>query len=72
MSKYDWSGVPSEVNFIATDDDGVANGFVDKPSPMSCGLWSIGDDYKRTVFIGAAFVDHFQGDWKDSLEERPR
>ena len=33
MSKYDWSNVPKEVKFIATDKDGVANGFTKEPKP---------------------------------------
>lgn len=33
MNKYDWSNVPKEVRFIATDKDGVANGFTTKPKP---------------------------------------
>lgn len=31
MSKYDWSGVPSEVKYIATDERVVVYGFDCKP-----------------------------------------
>lgn len=64
-TKYDWSGVPLEYNWIATDLDGVANAFYNKPNNENHDMWFDGDDYFQ---IGTS---SFKGNWQDSLEERP-
>ena len=71
MSKYDWSNAPKEVEFIATDKDGVANGFTTEPkSYANCEMWLTEDgDY---ISLGVEYLDVFDKDiWEDSLEERP-
>lgn len=71
MSKYDWSGVPNDVQWIATDKDGVSNGFCDEPSPDGSGLWCVDENF-TVIDLPQGFVDIFKGDWRDSLEERPK
>lgn len=71
-TKYDWSDVPSEVQWIATDNDGVANGFTEKPIIGESGLWVLADmDYEKVVPL-ISLLDHFnKALWQDSLEQRP-
>lgn len=67
MNKYDWSKVPKEVKWIATDEDGVYNGFIDKPIVFDEDMWSIDENYDAVVLFSGVF----KGNWQDSLEERP-
>ena len=67
MNKYDWSNVPKEVKWIATDEDGVSNGFIDKPTVFDEDMWAIDENYDAIVLFSGVF----QGNWQDSLEERP-
>ena len=71
MSKYDWSNVPKEVKFIATDKDGVANGFTKEPKPYTgYGMW-LTEDYDY-VSLSVEYLDVFDKTvWEHSLEERP-
>lgn len=68
MSKYDWSNVPKEVKWIATDSDGYAWHWHTKPE-IDDNEWITGKSYVGD-FIS---VDDnpFKGNWQDSLEERP-
>lgn len=70
MSKYDWSGVPSEVKWIATDKDGNSWGhIVSTVQMMKDGMWySTINESSYCIHIG---LNIFQGNWQDSLEERP-
>ncbi|MFK7255914.1 hypothetical protein ABBZ21_14880 [Acinetobacter baumannii] len=69
MHKYDWSNVPAEVNWMATDQDGWAYGFVSQPKPReSYGFWS---PVEFVVSIPKE-SNPFKGDWKESLEQRPK
>lgn len=71
MSKYDWDFVPSKVNFIATDEDGTVCGYTGKPKiygDSNVWLCGKGSDSVRVM----DFVLSHQGDWRDSLEERPK
>ena len=71
MSKYDWSNVPKEVKFIATDKDGVANGFTKEPKYYTgYEMWLTEDgDY---LSLGVEYLDVFDKTvWEHSLEERP-
>lgn len=71
MIKYDWSNVPKNVNWIATDGDQNSWGFVTKEPFIG------GEDFDQWVGLGwAAECKHigfrvFKGDWRESLEERP-
>ena len=73
MSKYDWSNVPKEVKFIATDKDGVANGFTKEPKPCTeYEMWLTEDDDDDYVSLGVEYLDVFDKTvWEHSLEERP-
>lgn len=68
MNKYDWSNVPKEVKWIATDEDSIVWGFDTKPNKVYSNGFSCGDDGKSFMLLG---LNPFQGNWKDSLEERP-
>lgn len=67
MTKYDWSSVPKEVKWIATDNNGFKSGFTDKPFCESdYGFWDNG------LPSLAMHDSEFKGNWQDSLEERPK
>ncbi|UQS93274.1 hypothetical protein Scipio_00045 [Acinetobacter phage Scipio] len=71
MSKYDWSNVPDHINWIAMDKTGRIFGY-DK-SPRIChvmDLWK-GTSLSDYFNVNTRAYSH-QGDWKDSLEERPK
>lgn len=67
-TKYDWSGVPAKVKWIATDNDGYAWYWETKPEIVG-GEWLAIKSYVGD-FINIE-NNPFKGDWKDSLEERP-
>ena len=65
ITKYDWSNVPSEVNWIATSSMGFSSGFTDKPNRFDeYGFWDNGEPEVRLGYL------HYFENWKDSLEER--
>lgn len=66
-TKYDWSGVPSHIIWIATDADSAARGHNRKPVIDHPEEWH-SDQYYNYPIIG---YDLYQGNWQDSLEERP-
>jgi len=76
MSKYDWSNVPKEVNWIATDADGIVSGFSEKPFVLNGTLWLCNCDHPDSWICNIEpFNYHVNNDfpnWKDSLEERPK
>lgn len=66
---YDWSKIPDEVKSIATDSDGQAYGFgcVARLGAIE-GLW-----YPLCFIIEIPPHENpFQGDWRESLEQRPQ
>lgn len=73
MSKYDWSNVPDEVQWIATDEDGNSWLF-----PSGSGKPFIGGEDDDVWVCGEEFtLEHhgynvFRGNWRASLEERPK
>lgn len=67
-TKYDWSNVPKEVKWIATDSDRFKCYFTLKPEFMPM-WWEKKDDYYKCI---PPEKNEFKGDWKDSLEERPK
>ena len=65
-TKYDWSKIPKEVLWVATDSyTGTAQGYVTKPKP----------NFDRWVTGSTKYWLHLPGctdkHWLDSLEERP-
>lgn len=69
MSKYDWSNVPKEVNWIATDSDGWLSMHTQEPKFVEDIHWVDGSD---DGYFSVRLSSPFKGDWKDSLEERPK
>lgn len=68
MSKYDWSGVPKEVKFIATDSySGKAWGYLSKPRLGRVSFIEHVSEFP--IYVG---VEPYKGNWQDSLEERPK
>lgn len=66
-TKYDWSGVPDDVETIATDSKGVVKGFLSN-SPMQTNQgWTSNYDYYYLTK-----QEPYKGNWQDSLEERPK
>ncbi|QMP81494.1 hypothetical protein [Escherichia phage vB_EcoM_APEC] len=68
MPKYDWSNVPDEVKWIATDSDGWISMHTIKPEPVLNINWIDSSEEGYLVLIKGS---PFNGDWKESLEERP-
>ena len=65
-TKYDWSVVPKEVNWIATDEDGGVFGYTYKKTPINDGfMW-----YGRVPI--KLDLNPYQGNWQDSLRKRPQ
>ncbi|MFW2105439.1 hypothetical protein [Acinetobacter guillouiae] len=64
MTKYDWSNVPKEVKWIATDPGDLEIWFKDEPYLESLLGW-VGDEYSMNS------PSNYKGNWQDSLEERP-
>lgn len=75
-AKYDWSNVPDNVKWIATDADGIVSGFSEKPFfTKNSKLWipNTNFDYSWVCNI-EPFTYHPNNDspnWENSLEERP-
>jgi len=66
MSKYDWTNVHSEVNWIATDKyTQTAQGYVTKPKP-SFDRW-VSNSTKYWLHLPGYLEEH----WEESLEKRP-
>lgn len=67
-TKYDWSNVPEEVKWIATDLTGHKSYHLTKPRGVA-GDWL--DESARGAFD---YFDssEYEGHWQDSLEERPQ
>lgn len=70
--KYNWSLIPEHVKYMATDEDGMACGWLAEPQIM-------GNAWRHQSHLSAFFninsrnnyLNHYRGDWKDSLEQRP-
>lgn len=75
-TKYDWSNVPKEVNWIATDSDGVAHGFKAKPKikeGLVYDMWACNDNFVEYIELADNQHRRFgKSNWQDSLEERPK
>ena len=70
MSKYDWTNVPNEVNWIATDSSGSVFGYDVEPEYKEWGKFMHCTDF--LYFPHKNWIEPFKGDWCDSLEERPK
>jgi hypothetical protein len=74
VTKYDWANVREDVKWIATHEDGNrVECWSEKPTLNSCGLWtSEGAEYGMKGFIHFnRTTTPYDGDFKDSLEQRP-
>lgn len=69
QSKYDWSVIPAHVNWMATDEDGVACGWLVEPN-VSGNAWRHYAHHSAHFFIQKR-QNPYRGDWKQSLEKRP-
>ncbi len=65
MNKYDWSQVPQEVKFIATEPGDFEIWFLTKPNAGTGFGWFGGDEHSTHS------PSSYSGDWKESLEQRP-
>lgn len=66
-TKYDWSNVPKEVNWIAMDCDEWVYGYGKKPECGNDGFFGL----SYTGFLLPPCEHKFLGNWRESLEERP-
>lgn len=72
MSKYDWTGVPKHIKWIATD--GYSNwawGYVEQEPFIDEDLWRNNIDEIPIDVEELYGVAPFKGDWRESLEKRP-
>lgn len=69
QTKYDWTNVPADINWLATYEFGdVAWGYVNQPyrKPDS-GIWhETGGEWRHRVPVAP-----YAGHWTQSLEKRP-
>ena len=70
-TKYDWSGVPKEVNWISTDWEGFKLYHTSEPQ-LNDNIMAFDSGNTDTIGYSHCFEDsEFNGKWQDSLEERP-
>ena len=69
MTKYDWSKVPDKVKWIASDKEGWLFPFSEKPV-LGDEEW-IGSIDIVMFFVLKANLKNHEGDWTQSLEQRP-
>ena len=71
-TKYDWSGVDKDTQYIATEADGYAHGWSGEPPEYidDESGWT-GVKSKITMFMLKPSDNPVKGNWQDSLEERP-
>ncbi|ENT2599824.1 hypothetical protein [Acinetobacter baumannii] len=69
-TKYDWSKIPDDVNWVATNENGFAWGYEGKPVSgwLHSGFWYLGGD-KGLVYW--PYENPYKGEWRESLEKRP-
>lgn len=70
MTKYDWTNVPKEVQWIATDKDRCKSLHIEKPKPKMKS-WE-DETYKGYYAIKLPQYNEFKGNWRESLEQRPK
>lgn len=75
MSKYDWSGVHKDILWISTDWEGWKLEHSQKPIMNEDTMMFESeepDGYVGYVFCTQPSENEFKGNWKDSLEGRPK
>lgn len=65
-TKYDWSKVNININWIAKDCDSAIYGFQYKPYMNAFGFGIYQGFAKRLYWL------EYDDNWQDSLEERPK
>ena len=70
MPKYEWSKIPIDVDWVATDKDGKVWGYSIEPV-IDFDRWGYPwmSDLPNPQKL--FFLEPYEGDWEDSLEERP-
>lgn len=68
-TKYDWSNVPVQVNWIATDHGDIELHFTEKPYIAHDIFWCVSHE---AFLVAMHSPSQFKGNWKDSLEQRPK
>ena len=69
-TKYDWSNVPDEVTWIATDSNGIVFGYDVAPVAMDFGKLMAYDSL-FLYYPHTGWMQPFKGNWRESLEQRP-
>ena len=75
--KYDWANVPSKFMQVATDEECCfncrVNGYVEMPVQTEQGYWDARLDSIRIGYYSElASLSPYHGDWRNSLERRPK
>jgi len=68
-TRYDWTKIPEECEWAATDEGGSVFGYMNKPWRGN-GYWFDHNGIKGTIWL-IAEIDP-PADWADSLEQRPK
>lgn len=69
-TKYDWSKAKEWAKYIAMDKNGSFYQFKEEPKKdHEC--WYLDDYGDNSCYTFSMCYADFDGDWKDSLEERP-
>lgn len=68
MSKYDWSNVADDIQWIATDKSGIRCEYRKEPN-LGVRSWKFKDEDD----LGDCYFDStYRDNWQDSLEGRPK
>lgn len=71
----DWSVIPPWLKYVAMDEDGGWCAYISKPrnGEHTINKWlHEGYEHKSYIYIPKEYAPKFDGDWKDSLIERPK
>jgi len=68
MTRYNWDAIPNEYKWVAMDAYGYVLAFKNEPE-LHCWGWGK-DNEPRLLCAGGDYI--LLGDWRDSLEERPK
>lgn len=72
--KYNWTYIPLEIKWVSSDSDGWKFYHIEKPTiDIDQGGWFAEEANCYEGYVECLEPRHneYQGDWKDSLEERP-
>lgn len=67
-----WPLLPPWIKWIAQDEDGIWRGHMYKPDLKGCCWESSANSWMWYIIIPQEYQPIFEGDWKDSLVERPQ